>query len=73
MRAHPATKSQARQDPESRDAALRRAFPAWIDADSGPACLTPVTPRVRAGLILRLVDPIPSGRGRTSAHASRHR
>lgn len=37
--------------------APRRAFPAWIDASEGgtmPAALT-VTPRVRDGLVLRVV------------------
>ena len=73
MRAHPAAKLQVRKDPMSDDAGPRRAFPAWSDADSGPAFVAIVTPRVRAGLVLRVVEPIPSGRGRTSPHASRHR
>jgi hypothetical protein len=38
-------------------AALRPAFPAWIDADQGLAfSATVVTPRVRDGLVLRLVE-----------------
>jgi hypothetical protein len=73
MRAHPDAKPQSRRDPASYGAGPRPAFPAWIDAESGAAYRTLVTPRVRDGLVLRVVDPIPSGRGRTSAHASRHR
>jgi hypothetical protein len=37
--------------------ALRPAYPAWIDADSGLAfSATIVTPRVRDSLVLRLVE-----------------
>ena len=57
-------------------AALRRAFPAWIDAEQGLAfsvtsapALT-VTPRVRsAGLVLRTVSSPKAKRARTSPDA----
>jgi hypothetical protein len=41
--------------PRPADVVRRRAFPAWIDAEQGMAFSSIVTPRVRDGLVLRLV------------------
>jgi len=50
--------------------ALRPAYPAWIDADSGLAFpATTVTPRVRDSLILRLVQPKKSLTPRQASYA----
>lgn len=53
--------------------ALRPAFPAWIDSDSGLAFhATVVTPRVRDSLVLRLVSKKPHPlRDGSYAHGAR--
>jgi|HubBroStandDraft_5_1064220.scaffolds.fasta_scaffold1507937_1 hypothetical protein len=54
-------------------AAPRRVFPAWIDAGAGTSFAALVTPRVRDGLILRLVAQAKPGHGRSASDASRAR
>lgn len=53
--------------------ALRPAYPAWIDADSGLTfSATVVTPRVRDSLVLRLVSKKPHPlRNASYAHGAR--
>lgn len=51
--------------------APRRAFPAWIDsAEGGLAEATPVTPRVRDGLVLRVVSHKKPVAARSPSHGA---
>jgi hypothetical protein len=72
MRANRESKLPAPKDPAPA-AAPRRAFPAWIDANAGASFAALVTPRVRDGLILRLVAPVKPGHGRSAPDAPRAR
>ena len=54
-----ATQVPLRKAAMSASAAARRPFPAWIEADEGAVAFTAraaATPRVRAGLVLRVVS-----------------
>jgi hypothetical protein len=72
MRANRVPKLPIPKDPAPA-AAPRRAFPAWIDAGAGASFAALVTPRVRDGLILRLVAPVKPGPGRSVSDAHRAR
>lgn len=50
----------------------RRVFPAWIDAGERGLAISPgaVTPRVRDGLVLRVVRQPKPTRARTPSHGS---
>jgi len=72
MRLNRVSKNQIHKDLPAASGS-RRAFPAWIDAGSGPAFVAIVTPRVRDGLVLRLVTQAKSGHGRNASDASRTR
>lgn len=52
--------------------APRRAFPAWIDASERGMAVSPtsVTPRVRDGLVLRVVRQSKPAHVRTPSHGS---
>jgi hypothetical protein len=69
MRANRVSKLPVPKDPAPR----RAAFPAWIDAGAGASFAALVTPRVRDGLILRLVAPVKPGPGRSVSDAHRAR
>ena len=47
----------------------RRPFPAWIDAEQGMVFSSVVTPRVRDGLVLRVVVKLPLVPIRKGPHA----
>jgi hypothetical protein len=63
-----ATRVPLRKAATSASAAARRPFPAWIEADDRPVPmpLKVVTPRVRAGLVLRVVAKKKAGKGSSS-------
>jgi hypothetical protein len=73
MRLNRESKLLPPKTPAAPAAAPRRAFPAWIDAGAGPSFAAVVTPRVRDGLILRLVAQAKPGHGRTASDVSRAR
>ena len=66
-----ATRIPLRKTVSTASAAVRRGFPAWIEADEGPVALSAkaaAMPRVRDGLVLRKV----STKKLSSAKGSRH-
>jgi hypothetical protein len=67
------TRIPARKSALSASAASRRAFPAWIDAESAAVSFPAVvTPRVRDGLVLRTVVKRKPAAGKNSdAHGAR--
>jgi hypothetical protein len=73
MRRNRAPQVQPPKGPLTSAAALRQTFPAWIDSGRGPSFAALVTPRVRDGLILRLVAPAKPGPGRTAPDVPRAR
>jgi hypothetical protein len=73
MRLNRVSKLQPPKSPLAPAAAPRRAFPAWIDSSAGSSFAALVTPRVRDGLILRLVAQAKTGAGRTASDACRAR
>ena len=61
------TRVPLRKAATSANAAARRPFPAWIDAnDADVVPLKTVMPRVRAGLVLRVVGKKKSGKTASS-------
>jgi hypothetical protein len=73
MRLNRDPKHQPAKSPLAAAAASRRIFPAWIDAGTGPAFVAIVTPRVRDGLILRLVAQAKPGAARNAPDVPRAR
>ncbi len=72
MRRHP--KISAARLLVRKVAAVRSAYPAWIDAEQGLSfAATQVMPRVRDGLVLRLVNPKKPGSGRGHSDGLRAR
>ena len=61
------TRVPVRKAALSASAASRRPFPAWIDANDGPAFPVTVTPRVRNALVLRTVSKKKSANPRTAS------
>ena len=68
-----ATHVPLRKAAMSASAAARRQFPAWIVADEGAVAFSAkaaATPRVRAGLVLRVVSKNKSSSAKGSGHVN---
>ena len=68
-----ATQVPLRKAAMSASAASRRPFPAWIEADEGAVAFpakAAATPRVRAGLVLRVVSKNKISKARGSGHVN---
>jgi hypothetical protein len=68
-----ATRVPLRKTAMTASAASRRGFPAWIADDEGAVAFpakTAVTPRVRDGLVLRIVSKKKVSGAKGSSHAN---